>query len=675
MPDTNLSRPRDGRLPEIEDIGSNPHPQDTIGELVQRRLSRRAALRGLVGAAATATLVDQFLASADVALGQQNAAAQDAAGPQGSGPARNGPSSLTFTELAHQLKPEDAVAPGYDMHTVIRWGDPVLPDAPAFDPLHQTAEAQARQFGYNNDYVDFFPLPRGSGNATHGLLAVNHEYTDPQLMFDGLGSGEEARRKTSREQAMVEIAAHGMSIVEIRKENGRWAAVEGSRLNRRVTGETPMRISGPAAGHERMKTSADPEGLRVLGTFNNCAGGNTPWGTVITCEENFNIIFGGNAAETGAQAAMYKRYGIVKQASYHWGDFMDRFNLDREPNEPNRFGWVVEYDPYDPESLPVKRTALGRFKHEGCTHAVAPDGRVVLYSGDDERFDYVYKFVTARPWNPDDRAANRDLLDEGTLYVARFEEDGKMRWLPLVQGQGPLTAANGFNSQADVLIETRRAADLLKATPMDRPEDVQANPVNGRVYVMLTNNTRRKTNQVDKINPRANNVHGHVIEMIPPGAGTDRVDHAALEGTWEIFLMAGKPGVDAGAQYHQNTSAEGWLSCPDNCTFDSKGRIWIATDGAPGTSKVADGLYAADTDGEGRALTKLFYQAPTGAEVCGPCITPDDETFFLAIQHPGDDNGSSFAKPSSRWPDFQPGMPPRPSIIAITKQGGGKIGS
>ena len=652
-----------GARNEIEDIGSNPAPRETIGQLAERRLSRRAALRGLLGAAATATLADQLLASADGAAAQV-AAARPAAGP----------SSLTFTELAHQLQPRDAVAPGYEMQTVIRWGDAVLPDAPEFDPARQSAEAQAQQFGYNNDYVDFFPLPRGSRNASHGLLAVNHEYTDPQLMFDGLGDDEDSRRRTSREQVMVEMAAHGMSIVEIRRENGRWAPVTNGRLNRRITGQTPIRVSGPAAGHARLRTSADPEGRTVLGTFNNCAGGNTPWGTVITCEENFNIYFSGEAAKTGAQAAMYRRYGIVPEGSYHWAKFEDRFNLDREPNEPNRFGWIVEYDPYDPQSQPVKRTALGRFKHEGCTHAIAPDGRVVFYSGDDERFDYVYKFVTARAWNPQDPAANRDLLDEGTLYVARFQEDGGMEWLPLVHGQGPLTAANGFADQGEVLIDTRLAADLLQATPMDRPEDVQANPVNGRVYVMLTNNTRRKPEQVSPTNPRANNVHGHVIEMIPPGAGTDRVDHAAPTGRWEIFLMAGRPGVDAGAQYHQQTSAEGWLSCPDNCTFDSKGRIWIATDGAPGTAKVADGLYAADTEGEGRALTRLFYQAPTGAEVCGPCITPDDETFFLAIQHPGDDKGSSFAKPSTRWPDFQPGMPPRPSIIAISRVGGGRIG-
>lgn len=661
MPDTNLPAERSRPL-EIEDIGSNPRPDGTIGELIERRLSRRAALRGLLGAAATATLADQLLASAGTALAQ---AATGAAGA----------SSLRFKEIAHQLTERDAVPEGYEIQTVIRWGDAVLPDAPAFDPMHQTPASQAMQFGYNNDYVDFFPLPRGSKSGDHGLLAVNHEYTDPQLMFPGLGKDETARLHTSREQALTEMAAHGMSIVEIRKENGRWAPVREGRLNRRITAETPMRISGPAAGHARLQTSADPTGRAVLGTLNNCAGGNTPWGTVLTAEENFNQYFGGAAAETGPQAASYKRYGIAKQASYGWGRYVDRFNLDKEPNEPNRFGWIVEYDPYDPQSVPVKRTALGRFKHEGCTHAISADGRVVFYSGDDERFDYVYKFVTARPWNPNDPAANRDLMDEGTLYVARFNEDGGMIWLPLVHGQGPLTAENGFHSQADVLIETRRAADLLKATPMDRPEDVQPNPANGRVYVMLTNNTRRKPEQADRINPRAANAHGHVIEMIPPGAGTGKVDHAATEGRWEIFLMAGRPGADAGARYHENTSAEGWLSCPDNCTFDSKGRIWIATDGAPGTSKVADGLYAADTEGPGRALTRLFYQAPTGAEVCGPCLTPDDETMFLAIQHPGDDKDSSFENPSTRWPDFQAGMPPRPSIIAILRKGGGKVGA
>ena len=639
---------------EIEDIGSNPDPRRPIGELIAERLSRR----DLLAAAGAAALLPAL-----------PALAQDSGNtPHG------GPSSLGFTELRHQMAQRDAVAEGHEIQVVIRWGDPILPDAPDHDPAHLTVEAQRGQFGYNNDYLDFFPLPHGSASADRGLLVVNHEYTNTNLMFPGMGTGAEARRNLTAAHVAVEGAAVGLSVVEIRRVDGRWGYSRDSRWNRRITVETPMRISGPAAGHDRLKTAEDPAGLRVRGTMNNCAGGNTPWGTVLTCEENFNNYFGGEAAVTGAQAAAYKRYGIQKEPPFGWFRHDARWNLDQTPNEPNRFGWVVEFDPYDPESVPVKRTALGRFKHEGCTHAINPDGRVVLYSGDDERFDYVYKFVTARPWSPADRAANRDLLDDGTLYVAKFNADGTLRWLPLVHGQGPLTAANGFASQGDVVIEARRAADLLGATPMDRPEDVETNPVNGRVYVMLTNNSARTAQQQDGANPRARNIHGHVLEIIPPGAGTAKVEHASEEGRWGIFIAAGKPGVDPGTQYHRATSNDGWLSCPDNCAFDSKGRIWIATDGAPDAAGVADGLYAADTAGHGRGLTRLFYQAPTGAEVCGPKFSPDDRTVFLSIQHPGEDAGSTFERPSTRWPDFRDGAPPRPSVIAIVRKDGGPVG-
>jgi secreted PhoX family phosphatase len=405
--------------------------------------------------------------------------------------------------------------------------------------------------------------------------------------------------------------------------------------------------------------------------LNNCAGGVTPWGTVLTCEENFNYYFGGTPPEDG-QAEARRRFGITAEPRYSWHRHAARFDLTREPNEANRFGWVVEVDPYDPTSTPIKRTALGRFKHEGATHALAPDGRVVIYMGDDERLDYVYRFVTAGRHDPANPAASRHLLDEGTLSVARFDADGTMRWLPLVQGQGPLTPENGFASQGDVLVETRRAADLLQATPMDRPEDVEANPVNGRVYVMLTNNATRRAEQVNPANPRAANAHGHVVEIIPPGA-PQRPDHAAEVMRWGIFLRAGKPGIDAGAQYHRATSADGWLSCPDNCAFDSKGRIWIATDGANTAAGVADGLYAADTEGPGRALPRLFYQAPVGAEVCGPLLTPDDRAILLAIQHPGEEATSTFEAPSTRWPDFAEGVPPRPSVVVITRTDGGPI--
>lgn len=638
-----------------DDLGrSNPDPRQPIGEIIAARYARRALLGAGAAAAALAAL-------------PKDAAAQTAV------PRSGGPSTLTFPELRHQLSQDHAVAEGYEAQIVIRWGDPVLPGALPFDPANVTEAAQARQFGYNCDYLDYFPLPRGSSTSDHGVLVVNHEYTNTNLIFPGMGSGRQARSRTTAAQVRAEMMAHGLSVIEVKREGGRWAAVADGRLNRRITADTPMRIAGPAAGAARMKTSADAAGTRVLGTINNCAGGNTPWGTVLTGEENVNYYFGGDAAKT-PHATIMRRYGIGAETLYNWWSHQDRFNVEKEPNESFRFGWVVEFDPYDPDSVPVKRTALGRFKHEGATHAINADGRVAFYSGDDERFEFLYKFVTARPWNPDDRAANRDLLDDGTLHVAKFETDGKVIWLPLVHGQGPLTAANGFADQADVLLETRRAATLLGATPMDRPEDVETNPVNGRVYVMLTNNSRRTAEQAGGANPRARNVHGHVVEIIPPGAGTGRVDHAATEARWGIFIAAGKPGVDAGAQYHRATSDQGWLSCPDNCTFDSKGRIWISTDGSPTNAGVADGLYAADTTGYGRALTRLFYQAPTGAEVCGPRITPDDRTIFLAIQHPGEDPGSTFERPSTRWPDFVEGTPPRPSVIAIVKKDGGVIG-
>jgi len=633
-----------------EDIGSNTSNEPSIGELIERRLGRREALRGLLGVGAAAVLGHQL--ADNVAVAQES-----------------GPSSLTFKEVPHTLDQAHHIPEGYEAQILIRWGDPVLDGAPAFDPAQLTVAGQEKQFGYNCDYIGIYPLPAGSKAGDRFLMVVNHEYTNTNLMFAGIGEGRASRTKANKAQVEVELAAHGGSVIEIAREGGAWKVVAGSKAARRITGTTPMDISGPAAGHDKLKTSADPTGRKVLGMLNNCAGGETPWDTWLTAEENFNGYFGGDADKT-ADAKAFKRYGISKETWYAWAQYVDRFNVEKEPNEPNRFGWIVEIDPYDPAAAPVKRTALGRFKHEGCHHAMAKDGRVVIYMGDDERFEYVYKFVTSRPWNRQDRAANRSLLDEGTLYVARFADDGKIEWLPLVQGQGPLTAENGFANQADVLIYTRAAADLLKPTPMDRPEDVEVNPMNGRAYVVLTNNVNRKPEQVDRANPRASNNHGHIIEIMPKDG-----DHASTEGTWTILLVAGKPGIDSGARYHRATSDNGWLSCPDNIAFDSKGRIWIATDGAPVAAGIADGVYAADTAGYGRGLTRCFFQGPSGSEICGPTLTSDDGTMFLAIQHPGEDPGSIFEKPSTRWPDFKDGTPPRPSVIAITKKGGGPIGS
>jgi len=424
-----------------------------------------------------------------------------------------------------------------------------------------------------------------------------------------------------------------------------------------------------------MRTKANPAGTTVLGMVGNCGGGVTPWGTILTAEENFDQYFMGESADA-SESANYRRLGFRPAGPFGWGRFHDRFDLTKEPREANRFGWIVEIDPYDPTWVPAKRTALGRFKHEAAETTLTPDGRVVVYSGDDARNEYFYRFVSHGHFNSNDLTANRDLLDEGTLSVARFLDDGMVVWEPLVFGEGPLTPANGFKNAADVVIDARLAADLLKATPMDRPEDVEANPVNGNVYVVLTNNSDRKV--VDKANPRPGNRVGHILELAPPRAD-GKPDHGADRFAWNIFLLAGDPANPSHqARYGGTISASGWLACPDNIAFDKQGRMWIASDQGEAQQifGIGDGIWACDVDGPGRAVTRMFYRAPTGAEMCGPAFTPDCRTLFVAVQHPaGDDRGSNYDTPSTRWPDFRDDMPPRSSVVAITRNDGGIIGT
>ncbi|TCL74731.1 PhoX family phosphatase [Rhizobium sp. BK251] len=639
--------------------GHNRSDNPTMGEIIGRRFSRRGFLQGSLAVSAIAATVSPIaLLSAEKARAA-------------------GGSAFSFTEVEAGVDADHHVADGYNADILLRWGDALFPDSPAFDPKSQSAAAQSRQFGYNNDYVGYIPI---DGSAEHGLLVVNHEYTNPHLMFPGIvtiADGKIKQAPLSKEQVDIEMAAHGGTIVEIRKVDGKWQVVPDSKYNRRVTSNTEMELTGPVAGHDRVKTSADATGTKVIGTLNNCAGGVTPWGTYIMAEENFHGYFSGELPADHKEAANYKRYG-VPEGAYEWANFYDRFDLAKEPNEPNRFGWIVEVDAFDPTSTPKKRSALGRTKHEGAASIVDKDGRVVFYLGDDERFDYVYKFVTSGTYNANDRAANMNLLDEGTLYVAKFSEDGTLQWLPLTHGQGPLTAENGFASQADLLIETRRAADLLGATKMDRPEDIEPNAVNGKVYVMLTNNSNRKPEQVDAANPRAKNSFGHIIEISEDGGA-----FGATSGKWEVLLKCGDPSVaDVGASFSTETTKNGWFGMPDNCSIDAAGRLWVATDGnnnkATGRT---DGLWAVDTEGDARATSKLFYRVPVGGELCGPLFLPDDQTAFVAVQHPGDggDDWSGHGRPSyyedlsTRWPDFNDDMPVRPAVVAITKIGGGKI--
>lgn len=617
-----------------------------LSTLVGAALSRRGLLLGSAAMAATALLPG----------GRAEAATTTAA----------------FPELKRVMDEHDHIADGYDRQILIRWGDKVLPDAPAFDPATLTAAAASRQFGTNNDLLVFQPLPFGSGSSDHGLLFVNHEYPNPHLTWPGL-TEDDAGAKMTEAQVAATMAMVGCSVIEVKNDGTGWQVVPDSRYARRITAETPIRISGPAAGHPLMRTKADPEGRTVLGTFDNCNGGMTPWGTVLSCEEGFDGWFGGDPTKS-EHAALLARYGAGEEEDGHgWGRFHDRFHYDREPNEAHRFDWVVEIDPHDPASQPVKRTALGRFTHENASCVVAPDGRVVVYMADDHDFDYLYKFVTARPWNAQDRAANRNLLDEGTLHVARFNDDGTLDWLPLVQGEGRLTAENGFATPGDVAIKTRLAADLMGATPMDSPEGFSVNPVTGRVYVALTENEDIEPGQVNAANPRAPNPEGHLLELTPPAAG-GQVDHAATRYGWDIFILCGDPAKpEARARYHPATSADGWFTDPDNISFDPAGRMYVCTDGPPDAG-FNDALYVLDTDGPGRALPKLFYSPPQGSECSAPCFTPDGRTLFLSVQHPGEDS-DSLETVSTRWPDFQGGMPPRPSVVVIRRHDGGPIGT
>ncbi|MBT4908043.1 MAG: PhoX family phosphatase, partial [Rhodospirillaceae bacterium] len=441
-----------------EDSPTNPSAAQSFGDVVHSRyIGRRGLLKGLTAVAAITAVATPMSTLV-------SRAAHAAAKP------------FTFDEISHGIDETHHVAPGYGADVLIRWGDPVLAGAPTFDPTNQSAAAQVGQFGYNNDFVGYAALPFGSDNPERALLCVNHEYTNEEVMFPGITRQDEIGfPDMTRALVDIEIAAHGGSIVQVEKVGGTWRPAEDRSLNRRITADTPMRLSGPAAGHDRLKTRADQTGTSVRGTINNCAGGMTPWGTYLMAEENFNGYFWGKLAKDHPEARNYRRYGLPGNW-FAWGKYYDRFDVTKEPNEANRFGWVVEVDPYDPNSTPVKRTAMGRFKHEGAETIINKDGRLVVYQGDDQRFDYLYKFVTDGRYEPKNRAANRDLLDSGTLFVARFDADGSVTWMPLVFGTGPLTPANGFDSQADILIETRRAADLLEATPMDRPEDVNPNP-------------------------------------------------------------------------------------------------------------------------------------------------------------------------------------------------------
>jgi hypothetical protein len=635
-----------------EVVRSTSGKGEEFGSIVSRRMSRRTFLKGSV-------------AASTVVVGAAAAGAQPKAAQAQS-------ADLGFSAIQGQPADVDSimVPEGYESAVLLRWGDPIIEGAPEFDVENQTAEAQSQQFGYNCDYVGFLPLPVGSEASDRGLLGVNHEYTNPDIMFPGY---DPEVPNPTKEQVDVELAAHGVTVIEIARDaDGNWTPNLASQYNRRYTAMSPMQISGPAAGHEWLQTTEDPSGGDIRGTLNNCAGGKTPWGTIVTAEENFHQYFANTLLmdEADPRRVVHARYGLPEESSSRrWEEFYNRFDVSMEPNEPFRFGWAVEYDPYNPDFVPVKRTSIGRYRHEAQTFAVAPSGQVAVYSGDDARFEYIYKFVTEGTFDPNNREANLGILDTGTLYVARFNEDGSGEWIPLIYGEGPLTEENGFTSQGDVLIKTRLAADLLGATKMDRPEDIQPNPVNQKVYIVLTKNAQRGVEEnpdTNAANPRAANTDGHIIELTEDGD-----DHASTTFSWEIFMLCGDPADEstyfAGFPKDQVSPT----ATPDNITFDNAGNLWISTDGQPSALEINDGLFAVPVSGENRGYVRQFFSAVAESEVCGPEFTPDNTTLFLAIQHPGE--GGTFAEPISTWPDGE--VPPRPSVITVRATSGGPVGT
>ncbi len=593
-----------------------------------------------------------------------------------SGPAAGG-QALGFTGVPASLRDAIVVPPEYDWQLLYPWGSPtgIAAGMPAFAPDgSNNAAEQALQAGMHHDGMHFFAL---DGRADRGLLVMNHEYTDEQLLHtDGV-------REWTAEKVRKSLHAMGVSVIEVERAGDGWRQVLPSRYARRVHGATPMRIAGPAAGSAWLRTAANPAGDAVLGTFANCAMGVTPWGTYLTCEENFHGYFGGPKEAAGQATAAQRRYGTVPGSQWveYWR-FDPRFDLSLHPNEANRFGWVVEIDPFDTQSTPVKRTALGRKRQESATCTLTKDGRVAVYMGDDARFECIYKFVSAHKVRPGHdaaaRAANARLLDEGTLYAARYDADGTGRWLELRHGAPGLDAAAGFASQAEVLVHARLAADAVGATQMDRPEWIAVHPQTGEVYVTLTNNSQRGEPgrpAADAANPRANNLFGGILRWREDGA-----DAAATGFAWDHFALAGDPAVaGAGARY-PSPDADAFGS-PDGLHFDNGGLLWIQTDmsgqtiGKPPYAALGNNQMLCADPGSGRI--KRFLTGPSGCEITGCVLTPDRRTLFVNIQHPGETRDDGSATPSSAWPAAGPAgsARPRSATVAVRRRDGGIVGT
>ena len=644
---------------DIENIGSNTSDNRSISDVVAARFSRRAALKGGVGLAALSFFGGASLAGAGAAL----------ATPRKGGKA----GLLGFQSVPISTMDDVVVPPGYTARVLIPWGTPLSSSGPAFkDDASNTAAEQAVQVGTSHDGMHFFPMPvtgaslpeqsRGRKQSKRGLLVLNHEATDQVLLFkDGTAS-------FSQEKVNKSLNAHGVTIVEVALVQGRWTHVD-SRFSRRITGLTPVTFSGPLTLADKRLASKN----EAMGTLNNCSMGYTPWGTYLACEENFNGYFG-TTDPTWTPDRVQARYGISRNGfGYLWHTVDPRFDIAKNPREADRFGWVTEIDPFDPTSTPVKRTALGRFKHESCA-VTETDGTVVVYSGDDENLDYVYKFVGSRPY-AEVLAEGKSPLDEGRLYVARFNDDGTGRWLPLVFGEGPLTAANGFSDQAEVVWKARVAGDVLGATKLHRPEWVSVDEVTKDVYVTLTNGNDTATTVPRSVVPRASNdVYGSILKWAETGG-----DNRSLTFDWDLFVLAGDRTRDPRVDIQGDA-----FGSPDGIWSDPDRRVWIQTDVSNGSQRRGDYVNLGNNmmlaaDPETREIRR-FLTGPNGCEITGVITTPDQRAMFINVQHPGEATTAlgapTPANPSavSSWPTGGKSRP-RAATVVITKDDGGVIGT
>lgn len=548
------------------------------------------------------------------------------------------------------------VPQGYTWEILAKWGDKLVSDAVDFS--QETAipvGSSDKVFGENTDGMELFAI------GDKQVIAVNNEYANPKINLPLTGDG----KPRSADDVVTLQNFQGVTIMEVAEGEDGWSVVIDSPFNRRITQNTPMLLSGPAAGHDLLKTAADPTGTQSLGTFCNCGAGKTPWGTYLTCEENFNGYFG-STDETFERPADYVRYGIATESRYDYEKFDERFDISRNVNEPRRAGYIVEIDPANPDSTPVKRTGLGRFKHENAACALAPTGQVVVYMGDDERGEFLYKFVSNGTYTPG--ASTDGLLDDGTLYVARFSDEGTGDWVAL-------TPQSTGMPVEEICVFTRMAASRVGATTMDRPEWVAVNPVAVEAYCALTNNSRRAlvkdgemlTNaggdvmEINGPNPRAENGYGQILRWYPEGD-----DHASTGFRWDLYAMAGNPDVHGGSVYagSENINAGNMFNSPDGMMFDTSGLLWIQTDGDYGN----EGDFAGMGNNQmlvGDPVTgqiERFMTVPYGAEVTGITWSADRRTVFVGVQHP-----------AAPFPDGE-GKLPRSAIVAVKREDGALIG-